>query len=131
MRDVYQVMPFENTLVKLTMTGAQIRELMTDNLHGGRAKLQLSGITVKFRTGPDGKPVDMTIERDGREVKPEDKFTVATNNYLTTGGTGGRAFTQAEKSEDTMLPIRDMLIKDISEHPVKELPAGGRQVNLK
>ena len=125
LRDIFQIMPFENTLVKLTMTGAQLKKLMADNLRGGFSKLQISGIEVKFRKTPEG-PRDVTIWRGGTEVKPEDKFTVATNNYLTTGGTGGAAFSEAEKSEDTLLPIRDLLLKDIKEHPVKAAPAGGR-----
>ena len=131
MRDIYQVMPFENTLVKLTMTGRQLKELLTDNLRGGRSKLQLSGLTAKFRIGEAGKVTELTLERDGREIKPDEKFTVATNNYLTTGGTGGKAFGDAERSEDTMQPIRELLVKDISEHAVKELPSSGRLVHLK
>ncbi len=126
MRDIYQVMPFENTLVKLTMTGDQLVRLLTDNLRGGRSKLQLSGLTVKMSGGTDGAHEMITIEKDGREITPGEKLTVATNNYLTTGGTGGKVFGQAEKSEDTMQPIRDLLIKDIKENPIKELPAGGR-----
>ncbi|HBA61616.1 MAG TPA: hypothetical protein DCZ92_12535 [Elusimicrobia bacterium] len=126
MRDIYQVMPFENTLVKLTMTGDQIKRLISENMSGGRAKLQVSGITVRFKT----EPFELTVEKDGRELKPDEKLTVATNNYLTTGGTGGKVFGEAEKSEDTMQPIRDLLVKDISERPVKELPVPGRLVRL-
>jgi 5'-nucleotidase len=124
-RDIFQIMPFENTLVKLTMTGAQLKKLMTDNLRGGFSKLQLSGLEVRFRQTPEGLR-DLVILRNGAEVKPEEKLTVATNNYLTTGGTGGAAFGEAEKSEDTMMPIRDLLLKDIKENPVKAAPVGGR-----
>ncbi len=129
LRDIFQVMPFENTLVKLTMTGEQLRKLMADNLRGGHSKLQVSGLKITFRNTPDGVK-DITINKDGKPVKPEDKLTVATNNYLTTGGTGGKAFAEAEKSEDTMLPIRDLLIKDITDNPVKAAPEGGRIVLL-
>ena len=122
-------MPFENTLVKLTMTGAQLKKLMADNLRGGFSKLQLSGLAVKFRQTPEG-PRDVTVWRNGAEVKPDEKLTVATNNYLTTGGTGGAAFGEAEKSEDTMLPIRDLLLKDIKANPVKTAPANGRITRL-
>ncbi|MBI5743787.1 MAG: bifunctional metallophosphatase/5'-nucleotidase [Elusimicrobia bacterium] len=128
-RDVFQVMPFENTLVKLTMTGDQLARLMADNLRGGFSKLQISGIKVTFRQTPEG-PKDIKIERNGAEVKPGDKLTVATNNYLTTGGTGGKVFGEAEKSEDTMQPIRDLLLKDIEKNPVKTLPEGGRITRL-
>ena len=55
---------------------------------------------------------------------------MATNNYLTTGGTGGKVFGEAGKSEDTMQPIRDLLLKDIKANPVKSLPERGRIVRL-
>ena len=127
MRDVYQVMPFENTLVKLTMTGAQLQRLLQDNLSGGRSKLQVSGLTARFTRAADGK-IAVALERDGREVKPDDKLTVATNNYLTTGGTGGQAFMESSDIVDTMQPLRDLLIKDIRENPIKAAPAAGRIV---
>ena len=128
-RDIFQVMPFENTLVKLTMTGDQLRRLLADNLRGGFSKLQVSGLRVTFRKTDKGVEV-LKLERNGAEVRPDEKLTVATNNYLTTGGTGGQVFGEAEKSEDTMRPIRDLLLKDIKENPVKALPESGRLVRL-
>ncbi|HAH32648.1 MAG TPA: hypothetical protein DCL44_10090 [Elusimicrobia bacterium] len=125
-RDVYQVMPFENTLITLTMTGAQLLELAADNIRHGRSALQVSGLSIKFHDGQNGKATGLLLEKDGKEIKPEDKFSVATNNYLTTGGTGGKAFTKAEKSQDTMRPIRDLLIKDLKENPITAVPTGGR-----
>ena len=128
-RDIFQVMPFENTLVKLTMTGEQLKRLMADNIKGGFSKLQISGLKVYFRKGENGAQ-DLSLVRNGAELKPEEKLSVATNNYLTTGGTGGAAFGEAEQSEDTMQPIRDLLIKDAKEHPIKEAPESGRLVLL-
>jgi 2',3'-cyclic-nucleotide 2'-phosphodiesterase (5'-nucleotidase family) len=128
-RDIFQVMPFENTLVKLTMTGDQLKRVLLDNLRGGFSKLQVSGIKVTFRKTEQG-PEITKLERNGAEIKPDEKLVVATNNYLTTGGTGGKVFGEAEKSEDTMQPIRDLLMKDIKEHPVTAAPEGGRLVRL-
>jgi 2',3'-cyclic-nucleotide 2'-phosphodiesterase (5'-nucleotidase family) len=124
-RDVYQVMPFENTLVKLTMTGEQLKRLIADNLSGSFSKLQVSGLKVSFKT-PAKTPGNVVIEKDGKLVNDADKLTVATNNYLTTGGTGGKVFNEAERSEDTMMPIRDLLLKDIKANPVKSAPERGR-----
>lgn len=128
-RDVYQVMPFENTLVKLTMTGEQLRRLLADNLSGGFPKLQVSGLRISFKS-PARNPANISIEKDGKPVKDDDKLTVATNNYLTTGGTGGKVFNEAEKSEDTMQPIRDLLLNDIKANPVRSLPKRGRMNRL-
>jgi 2',3'-cyclic-nucleotide 2'-phosphodiesterase/3'-nucleotidase len=125
MRDVYQVMPFENTLVKLTLTGEQLGRLFADNLHGGRSALQVSGITVSMTTSPQGAK-QITVMHDGKVVGPADKIAVVTNNYLAFGGTGGKVFSEASDVKDTMQPIREVLIKDIKENPVKALPEGGR-----
>lgn len=128
-RDVFQVMPFENTLVKLKMTGAQLRRLFADNLSGPSSKLQVSGIKVSFRQ-PVREAGNIVLERNGKPVADSDTLTVATNNYLTTGGSGGKVFSEVEEQEDTMRPIRDLLLDDVRAHPVKELPAGGRLVRL-
>ncbi|MEK7721832.1 MAG: bifunctional UDP-sugar hydrolase/5'-nucleotidase [Elusimicrobiota bacterium] len=129
LRDIYQVMPFENTLVKLTMTGWQIKRLLIDNLSGGSSRLQVSGLKISFKS-PAKAPGNMIIEKDGRTVKDGDKLTVATNNYLTTGGTGGKVFSEAENSEDTMLTIRDLLLNDIKTNPIKSAPERGRIIRL-
>ncbi len=128
-RDIFQIMPFENTLVKLTMTGDQLKRLMEDNLKGGFSKLQVSGMKVTFRKTDKGAEV-VKLERGGAEIRPDEELTVATNNYLTTGGTGGQVFSEARKSEDSMRPIRELLLKDIKENPVKAAPEGGRIVRL-
>jgi 2',3'-cyclic-nucleotide 2'-phosphodiesterase (5'-nucleotidase family) len=128
-RDVFQVMPFENTLVRLTLTGEQLRRLLADNFPGGFSKLQVSGLKVMVKK-PYDDPASVSLERDGKPVADADKFSVVTNNYLTTGGTGGRVFAEDAAAEDTMQPIRDVLMKDIAAHPVKALPEGGRIVRL-
>jgi len=128
-RDIFQIMPFENTLVKLTLTGEQLKRLLADNLRGGASKLQVSGLKVKFRQTPEG-PKDIVLEHKGKPVSDGDKLSVVTNNYLTTGGTGGKVFEEAQKLEDTMQPIRELLMKDIQANPVKAAPEGGRIVRL-
>ncbi|MBI4803446.1 MAG: bifunctional metallophosphatase/5'-nucleotidase [Elusimicrobia bacterium] len=130
MRDIYQVMPFENTAVKLKMTGEQLRKLLSDNFRNGRARMQLSGLTVKFKLSTEGKPAGLTLEKDGRAISSADEFTVVTNNYLTTGGSGGRAFTEGKDMQDTMLPVRDLLIKEIKENSPVKMPVMGRYIKL-
>ena len=122
-RDVYQVMPFENTLVKLTMTGGQLKKLLADNLSGGFCKLQLSGLKVGFRS-PARASGNIVIEKDGKPVNDEDKLTVATNNYLTTGGTGGKVFGEAEVGRHHA--VRQGLLQRYKGQP-GEVTAGARQ----
>ncbi|MFA6433657.1 MAG: bifunctional UDP-sugar hydrolase/5'-nucleotidase [Elusimicrobiales bacterium] len=130
LRDIYQVMPFENTLVTLKLTGAQIRRLIAENLKDGKTRLQMSGLTARFRLSPEGKPEDLVVERDGSPIAPEAEFTVVTNNYLAGGGTGGRIFSEGAEFRDTSLPIRDFLIKDVKTNSPLTLPSGRRFIRL-
>ncbi|MEW5951843.1 MAG: bifunctional UDP-sugar hydrolase/5'-nucleotidase [Elusimicrobiota bacterium] len=128
-RDIYQVMPFENTLVKMTMTGNQIKKLIQDNFRGNKSSMQISGLTVKYKT-KDGKNSEIILERNGKEIKPDDKFSVVTNNYLTTGGTGGSAFLLSSDIQDTMIPVRDALMEYIQKEGKISAPASGRFIQI-
>ncbi len=130
-RDLYQVMPFDNTIVTLKMTGAQIKSLMTYNLHdGSRSAMQVSGLEVEFKKGADGKVTDVRLKKDGREIKPEEEFFVATNNYLAFGGSGGREFSKGKDIKDTLVNVRDAMAQYLTASPVAVAPARGRLKRL-
>ncbi len=128
-RDIYQIMPFENTLVKLTMTGEQIEKLIRDNFRGQKSSMQISGLTVKYKL-QDGKLSSLVLEKNGKTINPQDKFTVVTNNYLTTGGTGGAAFMSAADMQDTMIAVRDVLMDYVKKAGVISAPKTGRFVKI-
>lgn len=120
LRDIYQVMPFENTLVTLYLTGEQVEKLIMDNLKPNKTSMQISGLTVKYKV-KDDKIEEIKIERDGKEISKTDKFKVVTNNYLTSGGSGGKVLTQGMHIKDTMISVREILINWIKAH--KEISA--------
>ena len=126
LRDVYEVMPFENTIVKLKMKKDQIYELIKDNLRPDRTSMYISGIKVKYKV-VDNKISDIIIEKDGKELDNEKEYIVATNNYLVSGGSGGRAFTKVnpQNTDDTMILVRDAIIDYIREK--KEIKAPDTQ----
>lgn len=124
LRDIFQAMPFDNTIITMRLNGGQLKQLMADNIRGWSA-IQVSGLQVEFRTGPDGKPAEIRLKRNGREIKPQEDFLVATNNYLAFGGNGGDVFAGGRDIKDTMLPVRDVMIKAFFRGPVAA-PARGR-----
>ncbi|HOJ85786.1 MAG: bifunctional metallophosphatase/5'-nucleotidase [Elusimicrobiales bacterium] len=129
LRDVYQVMPFENTIVKLKMKGSLIYELIKDNLRQDRTAMHISGITVKYKL-IDGKVSEIKIEKDGKPLEPEKEYTVATNNYLTSGGSGGRAFSKASEVNDTLILVRDAMIEWIKANKEIKKPEGKRFIPM-
>ena len=110
LRDLYQVMPFDNTVVTMRLTGAQLKQLMADNLRH-ISFMQLSGLEVEFKPGAFDIPASIRLTRDGRELDPLKEYTVATNNYLAFGGNGGDVFAGGKDVKDTLIPVRDVMLK--------------------
>lgn len=132
LKDVYQVMPFENTIVKVKMKGSLIYELIKNNLKPSGSSLYISGIKVKYRIR-NNKVEDVVIEKDGKEIDKDKEYILATNNYLTSGGSGGKVFTGIDNKdiEDTMISVRDALIEWIKNKKViTSIPQGDRFVAM-
>jgi 5'-nucleotidase / UDP-sugar diphosphatase len=101
-KDIYAVLPFDNYLVGISLTGAQVKAA----LEHGVARLgepsgsfpQVSGLTFTYSRGaPAGDRVrDITV--GGRPLDPQREYVVATNDYLVAGGDGYTVFGEALKS---------------------------------
>ncbi|MBI4051653.1 MAG: bifunctional metallophosphatase/5'-nucleotidase [Elusimicrobia bacterium] len=111
MRHVFSVMPFDNTLVTLEMKGKHVLELVQDNLIGPATNMQMSGLKVQYRISPgQDKPKEIKIQVGDQPLQINRAYRVVTNNYLTTGGTGGEAFKLGSHVKDTGIPIRSVLM---------------------
>ena len=101
-KDIYAVLPFDNYLVAISLTGTQVKQV----LEHGVARLeepsgsfpQVSGLTFTYsRSAPAGSRVkEVTV--GGRPLDPQKEYVVATNDFLVAGGDGYTAFGEALKS---------------------------------
>lgn len=91
-KDILSILPFENTLVKVRVTGAHIKRLLENGVSAagqedGRFP-QVSGISFTY----DGRlPVGSrvtSIEVGGKQVEPARSYTMAVNAYILGGGDG-------------------------------------------
>ena len=92
--------------------------------------MQISGMKVKFKTDKKNNPTDIELYVNSKPVKPEDEFTAITNNYLTSGGSGGKAFTLSKDLDYTMVPIRNILIQSVKTASPIEKPEGDRIIKI-
>ncbi len=104
-RTLYEVYPFENTLIVVEMTGAALRRLVLDNLQADRSAIQLSGAHVRFRPG-DREALTITV--GARPLDLSARYRVATNSYLANGGTGGAAMAGCPQTPDPR-NVRELL----------------------
>lgn len=91
--NIYEILPFENSLCVVTLKGADLNRLF-ENIAacGGEG---VSGVQLRI-TG-DGKLLRATVA--GKPVVDDKLYTVATIDYLADGNDGMTALIQAEKRE--------------------------------
>lgn len=107
---IYELLPFGNTIVKGELTGKQITAILEQSLTFEKGMLQNSGLRVEYDAEqPKYQRVVSVTLADGTPLKMDQKYTVATNNFLAEGGDGFKTFTEAEFKE-TYIKVRDVLI---------------------
>jgi 5'-nucleotidase len=93
--DAYAVQPFGNTLVTMTLTGAQLKTLLEQQWSVARPErariLQPSaGFSYQWDgQRPHGSRVD-AIQLNGRAVAPHEDLRITVNSFLASGGDGFR-----------------------------------------
>lgn len=83
---LYEVMPFDNALSTLRVTGAELTALLRAAYGGTHGAMQVSGLKVRVeRCG--GKLLRLSVTRaDGRRLDPEATYTLVTSDFLALGG---------------------------------------------
>ena len=114
---MWQFAPFDNTIVVIPMSKAQIKAVLEDAVKDGGKGIQLSGI--KFSYDPaaaSGNRVFNITRENGNAISNSEILNVATNDFLATGGDGFGSFVNAggkNPALDTHILVRDILIDGI------------------
>lgn len=115
--DVYTVLPFQDTVVKVTLRGEDLQRVLQRCLRlpsGSGGKLHTYGVSYKLE---DGKVKILKVR--GQPFSPEKDYTVAINNFLATGGNGYVIFRQNGRDvQDSGLIASDLLADYLRQHHV-------------
>lgn len=116
--DIAAVLPFDNRLVRLRISGAELRELIEIGLAEHptpRNRFPLiSGITVRFDPeAPAGARV-RALQHHGKDIEPDQTLTLATSLFLAGGGDGYTLLADLPR-EPVGLPDRDALAAWLAE----------------
>jgi 2',3'-cyclic-nucleotide 2'-phosphodiesterase (5'-nucleotidase family) len=104
---IYELMPFDNEVVVLTINAKIAHELFKFMAQKKNVAVSNMQITLK----KDGGYETETINE--KKVEEGSFFTLAISDYLANGGDGLTFLTNAIKTEPTNLKIRDVIIKHI------------------
>ncbi|HSP80579.1 MAG TPA: bifunctional metallophosphatase/5'-nucleotidase [Myxococcaceae bacterium] len=126
----FSVQPFGNTLVTLTLTGAQLHTLLEQQWQpdGHQRLLQPSrGFAYTWKaSAPVGRKVDPAlITLDGRPVEPEGRYRVTVNSFLAGGGDGLHVLAEGTERRGGPVDV-DALEAWLKAHSPVEPPAPGR-----
>ena len=106
--DIYGVMPFENELVTLEMTGQDVMDAVKQGIWH-RGDEPSSGVKVVM-SGTVEEPVYTMTWEDGSAINPAEIITAATTDYLAGGGDSIPALKKGRHLFTTGLSIRQILL---------------------
>ncbi|HHW14024.1 MAG TPA: hypothetical protein GXX28_03700 [Firmicutes bacterium] len=121
---VWEVIPFDNTIVTMELTGAQVLAVLANRTKG---MVQTSGLRFVWRDIPGDKEkreIVSAVLADGRPLDPNATYKVCTNDFMATGGDNFTAFKAGRNVVNTNILVRDALIGYL-----KGEGAAGRTVN--
>lgn len=121
-RNVFELMPFDNELVILTMTGKDILDLAQNCIDQGGEGISKE-LRITINTTPGGQP---TVMLGGKDIDPEATYYVATSDYLSGGADGLTALTHFSDRLLTGRKIRDLYIEYIQQVRIVEAKLDGR-----
>lgn len=122
---LYEVMPFDNTLYTMKLSGADIKAniehgIMNDDI----GWIQIAGARATYNPGAEaGNRITSMVLEDGTPVEMDKYYTVVTNDFMFTGG-DKYDFKNSKDGLDTFVPIRDALMEAVEKagviSPVKK-----------
>ena len=106
----FEVQPFNNYLVSVSLTGQQVENLLNEQWNGrnesSRKILQIAGLSYtydKTLAGEENTDAVLSIEVDtdgdgepDAPIDPAETYRVVTNNFLVDGGDGFPTFTEGQ-----------------------------------
>ncbi|MDP2369731.1 bifunctional metallophosphatase/5'-nucleotidase [Rhodoferax sp.] len=117
--DLFAVQPFSNDLVVMSLTGAQLRELLQRQLpktDGPPRLLQVSHSLSYRWTLHDGKPTLGLVQVDGQALDLGRSYRVVVNNFMAEGGDGHSTFNLGRDRVSLGMDI-DALSELLAEQP--------------
>ena len=117
--DVFELMPFENELLVLTLSGETVEKLF--QFGASKKILALSNATFTIQ---NDQAANITI--GGKPFNKEQTYTLAISDYLANGGDNLVFLKEAIKTEKAGILLRDAIIKHI-----QQLTAQGKPVEAR
>ena len=110
-KNIYEILPFDNTVVILTIKGSELQELFEyiAKIPPGNGAFPQVSTGVSF-TIDHTKDTCTNIRIQNQFLDPDRSYRIATNSFLASGGDGYHVFQKATDSYDTSTFIQEVII---------------------
>lgn len=126
LQEVYAVLPFNNTLVLMDLTGAQLLRVLEEGAASQYGTVQVSGLVWAFDPdAPFGSRVT-SVTVGGAPLDPAATYRVATNNFMAAGGDQFTTLTQGADVVDTGVNLVDTVVRYLAAHSPVDPRVEGR-----
>jgi 5'-nucleotidase len=107
---LFEVQPSQNSLVKVTVTGRQLRKVLEHALDSGRPAAHVAGATVRYDPRrPAGRRIRGIEVGRGRKLEPNADYTLAIDDFLATGGEGYAMLAGLPSEPGAMLDVEGVV----------------------
>ncbi|MEW5930897.1 MAG: bifunctional UDP-sugar hydrolase/5'-nucleotidase [Gemmatimonadota bacterium] len=115
---LYELQPFQNEVVTVALSGAQLRRALENAVKDqGLLDAHVSGMTVTYSpTAAASSRVREVRLADGRTLRDTDTVTVATTEFVATGGDNYTVFTEGRMTRTGMVDL-DALVEYLKAQP--------------
>lgn len=117
--DMYEILPFDNTLVTVKVTGEELVKIIEHGINtDGFGWGQFAGIKVWY-DAKTGKVSSIRLD-DGTKIDPKTEYSVVINDFMLTGG-DGYDFSKATDTKDTFVVMRDAMANNWKENGIPKV----------
>jgi 5'-nucleotidase len=118
---LYDTFPFDNRLVKLTLSGADLRSVFADEVRRNRrGALGISGVRVRATCSPSGLEIDL-FRPSGQPIGADERLTVVAMDSLAFGA----VFASVAPPDGSRVPPQDApVMREVVEDWLRQ--RGGR-----
>lgn len=108
---LWEVLPFNNTVCTMSMTGSQINEVLQHGINNQHGMVQFSGLRVKYNEflEANNRVLKVTLS-DGTPLQADKTYQVVINDFMAEGGDEFTMFRQCPDLINTQELIRNLLI---------------------
>ncbi len=129
-KDIYTVLPFDNTVVVVEATGKQIWDAIEHGIsvYPGAAGqfLQVSGVSYTFDASKEPYQRLVSVEYNGAPIEMDRKFRLVANDFLTGGGDKYLMLKECKELVRTKSYLRDAFLEYFQKNPVISPQLEGR-----